>query len=65
MRPLTSKEVEVLQFIADGKRCSEISAILGRSKYTVSVHLRNLHVKLDTHSAAQAVAEGFRKGILK
>ena len=44
--PLTSREREVLQCVAEGKSTKEISGILYLSEYTVENHRRNIVRKL-------------------
>ena len=52
---LTSREGEVLTFVAQGKRAPEIRDAMGVSIYTVRTHLRNLYAKIGVHSYAEAV----------
>lgn len=62
---LTSREVKMLQMIADGHTGRQIAIELGISYQ----HLKNsrsvLYAKLDAVSAPHAVAIGFRKGIIE
>jgi DNA-binding CsgD family transcriptional regulator len=62
---LTPRELEVLQWLSEGKNCSEIATILGTAHSTVSHQANMMQHKLEAVTAAQAVAEGFRKGLLK
>jgi DNA-binding NarL/FixJ family response regulator len=50
--PLTSREAEVLQLIAEGKANKEIAAALGISFKTVEKHRQTLMSKLDIHDVA-------------
>ena len=63
-RPLTPREVEVLQLVALGKRNKEIAALLGLSVDTVPVHLKNVFAKLHVKDRTAAVHVGLRRGIL-
>lgn len=53
---LTPREVEVLTWMARGKRNSEIALILGVSERTVDKHRENLFVKLGVETRTAAVA---------
>jgi DNA-binding NarL/FixJ family response regulator len=55
---LTSREVEVLHWVACGKTNRDIGDILGLSPRTVNKHLEHVYVKLgvETRTAAAAVA---------
>jgi len=56
-RSLTARECEVLQWIAHGKRDSEIAAILGCASATVSKHVERILLKLAAPNRLAAVAE--------
>jgi DNA-binding NarL/FixJ family response regulator len=62
--PLTPREREVLQLIAEGKSNKEISQDLGMSVKTVDSHRRNLMVKLDIHETAGLVRYAIRTGLI-
>jgi DNA-binding NarL/FixJ family response regulator len=62
--PLTPKEREVLQLIAEGKSNKQISQELGMSVKTVDSHRRNLMVKLDIHETAGLVRYAIRTGLI-
>jgi two-component system, NarL family, response regulator len=62
--PLSSREMEILAQIAQGKSNKEIGAELGISEGTVRVHASNLFAKLGCSDRAQAVSEAFRRGII-
>ena len=64
IEPLSEREIEVLQLIADGLTNPEIAARLFLSLNTVKVHTRNIYGKLDVHSRTQAVARARGLGIL-
>lgn len=53
--PLSARETEVLQLIAEGKSYSEISSDLFISKATTRSHTRNIYVKLNVNSKSQAL----------
>lgn len=54
--PLTERETEVLQSIAEGKSYSKIALDLFVSKETVRSHIKNIYRKLEVSSKADAIA---------
>ena len=54
---LSSRETEVLQGIARGKRLKEVGTDLGVSVTTVQTYLRRIYDKLQVNSQAEAVAK--------
>jgi two-component system response regulator NreC len=61
--PLTSREREVVQRIAEGQTTKEIAAALGLSVKTVESHRINLMRKLDIHETAGLVRYAIRRGL--
>ncbi|HVL90495.1 MAG TPA: response regulator transcription factor [Actinomycetota bacterium] len=61
---LTSRELEIVRLLADGARPAQIAASLTLSLRTVRNHLANVYAKLGVQSAAQAVAEAYRRGLV-
>ena len=61
--PLTSREREILQRIAEGQTTKEIAAHLGLSVKTVESHRINLMRKLDIHETATLVRYAIRRGL--
>jgi NarL family two-component system response regulator YdfI len=61
---LTTREHEVLQFIARGERSKEIAAHLGISERTVKAYLASIYNKLGVDSRAAAIATAAQKGLL-
>ncbi len=53
--PLSDRETEVLQSIADGKSYSKIALDLFVSKETVRSHIKNIYRKLEVNSKAEAL----------
>ena len=53
--PLTGREREVLELIADSKTTKEIAVILGVSVNTADSHRTKIMGKLDIHSTAGLV----------
>jgi LuxR family maltose regulon positive regulatory protein len=64
VEPLSEREIEVLQLIAEGLTNQEIANRLYLSLNTVKVHTRNIYGKLDAHHRAGAVAKARALGIL-
>jgi LuxR family maltose regulon positive regulatory protein len=64
IEPLSEREIEVLQIIADGLTNQEIASRLYLSLNTVKVHTRNIYGKLDVNNRTQAVAKARDLGIL-
>lgn len=62
---LTSREVEVLEYLARGKSNKEIAAFLGISETTVKTHLGSIFRKLDVLSRTEAIATASRLGLIK
>ena len=65
MRPaLTPRELEVLQFAADGLTNRQIGRRLGISENTVKNHIRNILEKLHLHSRMEAVLYAVRAELI-
>jgi LuxR family transcriptional regulator len=62
--PLTPREVEILQWTADGKTAGEISDILRLSEHTVAFHMGNAMRKLDSANKTAAVVKAAVLGLL-
>jgi DNA-binding CsgD family transcriptional regulator len=61
---LTQREVDVLRLISRGCTYAQAAAALGMSAHTAATHLRNAYRKLDVHSAAAAVMQAVRLGLI-
>jgi len=61
---LTSREIEVLSVLADGKRNDEIAEAITVSPRTVARHIQNILGKMDAASRTEAVMKGVRAGLV-
>ena len=61
---LTWREIQVLQFVADGFTNRVIGERLSIGTETVKDHLTHLFQKLQAYNRGHAVAEGFRYGLI-
>jgi DNA-binding CsgD family transcriptional regulator len=61
---LTSREVEVLWWLAQGCNYSRIGDRLGVSLHTVATHIKSIYRKLEVHCAAAAVRRALELQLL-
>src|SRR6185437_15699493 len=61
---LTERELQVLRGMSQGRSNAEIGRSLYLSEDTVKTHARRLFRKLGVNDRAQAVALGFRRGLV-
>ncbi len=64
LEPLSVREIEVLQLIANGLSNQEIANQLHISLSTVKGHTSNIYGKLGVHKRTQAVSRAVELGIL-
>jgi LuxR family maltose regulon positive regulatory protein len=64
IEPLSEREIEVLQLIAEGLTNPKIAARLFLSLHTIKTHTRNIYSKLGVNNRTQAVALGKSLGVL-
>lgn len=62
--PLTVREKEVLQWMAEGLANKQIALKLGISEHTVKFHLSALYAKLNVSSRTEAVKRGLGLGLI-
>ncbi len=55
--PLTKRETEILQLIAEGKTYTQISEQLFISKETSKTHIKNIYAKLQVKCKSEAIAK--------
>jgi NarL family two-component system response regulator LiaR len=63
--PLSKREREILQKVADGATTRQVASELGISPHTVKTHLERIFEKLGANDRAQAVAIAIRTGIVR
>jgi DNA-binding NarL/FixJ family response regulator len=63
--PLTLREGQVLQLIAEGKSTKDVASLLGISVKTAESHRTRLMQKLDIHETASLVLYAVRHGIVQ
>lgn len=64
-RPLSTREREVLQLIAEGRTSKEVAALLGISATTVKSHRNHIMEKLDIHDKAGLTRYAIRIGLIR
>ena len=62
--PLTGREIQVLQLLANGRPQDAIAKELFISPKTVATHIQRILTKLDVHSRTEAVAIAYREGLV-
>ena len=62
--PLTSRERQVLQLVAEGRTTKEVAGELGVSVKTAESHRTRIMDKLDIHSTAGLVHYAIRRGLI-
>ncbi len=63
--PLTQREREILQLVAEGKTTKEIARLLGISPKTAESHRTRMMAKLDIHDTAGLVRYAIRRGLVQ
>jgi len=63
--PLTPREREVLQLVAEGKTTKEVAVILGVSVKTAESHRTRIMGKLEIHESASLVRYAIRRGLVQ
>ena len=65
VEPLTTRERQVLQLVAEGKTTKDVATLLGISVKTAESHRTRLMQKLDIHETASLVRYAIRRGFVQ
>ena len=63
LNALTSRELEVLHYVARGQTTQEIASVLSRAPKTIEHHINSIHSKLQTQSRAHLVRWSSERGL--
>jgi DNA-binding NarL/FixJ family response regulator len=63
--PLTPRERQVLQLVAEGRTTKEVASTLGISVKTADTHRTRIMEKLDIHEVAGLVRYAIRRGVIQ
>jgi len=63
--PLTGREREVLQLVAEGKTTKQIAKLLSVSAKTAESHRTRIMAKLKIHETASLVRYAIRQGLIQ
>ena len=64
-RPLTRREIEIVQYLSRGLSYENVGTALGISANTVRAHIRSIYDKLVVASKTEAVMAALRLGLLQ
>ncbi|MES0329759.1 MAG: response regulator transcription factor [Dehalococcoidales bacterium] len=62
--PLTNREVEILNYVAQGYANKQIAAEIGISEQTIKNHITSIMAKLNANARTQAVVIAVKKGLI-
>jgi len=63
--PVTGREIEILNWIKEGKTTQDIAQVLELSPFTVKNHVQRILKKLDARSRSHAIAQAIARGLLR
>jgi Response regulator containing a CheY-like receiver domain and an HTH DNA-binding domain len=63
--PLTPRESEILNYVAQGYLNKQIAEVLGVSEQTVKEHISSIVCKLNVNARTQAVIATIKKGVVR
>jgi DNA-binding CsgD family transcriptional regulator len=64
-RRLSTRQVEIVRLIAEGKRSAEIASFLGLSEKTVHNHRQHIALKLGSSNVAVITRWAIRKNLVQ
>ncbi len=62
--PLTSREIEIINYVAQGYANKQIAAKLNISEQTIKNHVTSILGKLDANARTEAVVKAIKKGLI-
>lgn len=62
--PLTQRQQDVLELLANGQSTTQIASSLHLSRETIRNHIRDLLRALGAHSRIEALADARRRGLI-
>ena len=62
--PLTSRETEIVNYVAQGYANKQIAAKLNISEQTIKNHVTSILGKLDANARTEAVVKAIKKGLI-
>jgi len=65
LSPLTSREIEIINYMAQGFANKQIAARLNISEQTIKNHVTSILGKLDANARTEAVVKAIQKGLIK
>jgi LuxR family maltose regulon positive regulatory protein len=65
VEPLTNRELDIVELLADRLQSKEIAEKLFISAHTVNAHLKRIYRKLDVTSRREAVARAVQAGLIE
>lgn len=65
VKPLRPREIEILEWVREGKSNNEIAQILALSPHTVKNHIQKIMSKLNVRTRVQAVTRAISLGIIR
>jgi two-component system nitrate/nitrite response regulator NarL len=65
VEPLTAREMDVLEMLADGSSNKSIAHRLAISDHTAKFHVNSILAKLNAGTRTEAVTRGIRLGLIK
>ncbi|MEM6965044.1 MAG: response regulator transcription factor [Bacteroidota bacterium] len=63
--PLTTREIEIVRLVVEGKIAKEIADELNLSTHTIYTHRKNIMNKLELKSTSELVLYAVEKGFVK
>jgi DNA-binding NarL/FixJ family response regulator len=62
--PLTAREIEVLQAMADGRTMHSVAELLCVSHDTIKTHVRKIYAKLQARNREEALAQARKERLI-